>query len=192
MEKEFLHLILNKKCFFDLLQNRDIKVKLNADCLIQYDKRPGKECAGIEITSAKIFDDLFSHGVIPNKTYNSFHLPKVPEDFIIPFLRGLFDGDGMLSYKENYNESSVGFISKSISVVEEFQALIDNLIGKNESNKIKLEINKVGSSYRCSWRGRRQVLKILSLLYDDASIYLQRKYNKYQRLLETIADKDMV
>lgn len=167
-----------------------LKEILQADCNLIYDKRPNKEMVSIEISNCKIVDDLINHGVVPNKTYVSTSLPKVPENFEIDFLRGLFDGDGTLSYKENYNESCVGFTNYSESVVKEFQQKIDSLIGKESSNKIHYNDDN-GHRYTCHWRGRRQVLKILSVLYDNSVIFLQRKYDKYQRLLST-TDKDII
>lgn len=166
--------------------------ELNSDVALLYDKRPGKEAVGFEICNEKLFDDLYALGVIPNKTYLSNSFPKVSEEFKIPFLRGLFDGDGVLSYKENYNEASIGFVSYSLENVQKFQATIDALIEKENSNSIYYKNDKTGSSYRCSWRGRRQVLKILEMLYKDSKIHLNRKYEKYLRLLSTVADKDMV
>lgn len=163
---------------------------LNADVDLIYDKRPNKAMIGFEITNAKLFDDLYAHGVIPNKTYESKNLPVVDNKYLIDFLRGLFDGDGTLSYKENYNEASVGFTNYSYTAVLEFQQYIDKLINKTIPNKIHHEISDNGEKYTCHWRGFRQVLKILSLLYDNSTIYLQRKYDKYQSLLS--ADKDMI
>ena len=163
---------------------------LNADVDLIYDKRPNQEMVGFEITNAKLFDDLYSHGIIPNKTYKSKNLPLINNEYLIDFLRGLFDGDGTLSYKENYNEASVGFTNYSYEVVLEFQQYIDKLINKTKSNKIHHSVDNNSSKYTCAWRGFRQVLKILSLLYDNSNIYLQRKYDKYQALL--FADKDMI
>lgn len=66
------------------------------------------------------------------------------------------------------------------------------ILTKENSNQIYHKNDKTGGSYRCAWRGRRQVLKILTLLYGNSNIHLNRKYNKYIHLLATIADKDMV
>ena len=165
-----------------------IKKLLNADSNLIYDKRVGKECVSLEISDRQLYEDLTKHGIIDNKTYSSNHLPEVPEDLLIPFLRGLFDGDGILSFKENYNEISIGFVSFFEENVLQFQEMIDRLINKAEHNKIYYK-NNDGSSYKCSWRGRRQCLKILHLLYDNSNIYLKRKYDKF---LKIIADKDIV
>lgn len=161
------------------------KEALNADCQILYDKRPGKECAGIEITNQKLFDDLGKYGIVPNKTYESKSLPNVSQDLIIPFLRGLFDGDGVFAFANNYEDASVGYIAYYENEVKQFQEYIDYFIGKEEHNAIRHKDDNTGSNYNCSWRGRNQVLRILTLLYRNATIYLPRKYEKYQRLLAT-------
>lgn len=165
-------------------------LSLNSDSSFQYytNTLTNNETVAIEICSQKIVDDLEKIGIISNKTYLSKKLPIVPEEFIIPFLRGLFDGDGILSYKENYNEAAIGYCSYSQEIIVEVQQLIDKLINKTEHNKI-ISIN---NSWYCKWRGRRQILRILFLLYNNANIYLDRKYDKYQRLLATVADKDIV
>lgn len=161
------------------------KEVLNSDNQILYDKRPGKECAGIEISNRKLFDDLGKYGIVPNKTYESQSLPKVPQDLIIPFLRGLFDGDGVFGFANNYEDASVGYVAYYEKEVKQFQEYIDYFIGKEEHNAIHHKDDKTGSNYNCSWRGRNQVLRILTLLYRNATIYLPRKYEKYQRLLAT-------
>nr|DAN04900.1 MAG TPA: endonuclease [Caudoviricetes sp.] len=166
------------------------KEVLNADCQIVYDKRPGKECAGIEITNQKLFDDLGKYGIIPNKTYASHSLPSIPEDFIIPFLRGLFDGDGVFSFADNYDHCSVGYVAYYEAEVQQFQEYIDFFLNKTEHNIISHKDDKTGSSYRCSWGGRNQSLRILTLLYRGATIYLPRKYEKYQKLLATYSENE--
>lgn len=175
------------------LQKRDrqmierIKNILNLDNVIQYDNRPGKESVIVEFYSDIIANDLAKFKIIPRKTYETIGLPDVPEHLLRHFLRGLFDGDGIFSFKEDYNEASVGFCSYHYKTVEDFQKIIDRIIHKEQSNKIRKQ-----NCWQCSWRGRRQVLNILAFLYDGTTIFLERKYEKYQKLLSTVAVKDMV
>lgn len=146
--------------------------------------REKKEGCILSWFSTKMAQDLEKYGVIPRKTYLTDKLPEIPEDFLIPFLRGLFDGDGGLSISEdNVTDVSFDFTSYHYNICSNFQEAIDKLIQKERHNKIRENSNKDGS-YRCrvSWRGRAQVLKILDILYKDANIYLNRKYQKYIRL----------
>lgn len=160
---------------------------LQVDSKLQYDSRPGKEAYGFEFASEKMFNDLAKYGIVPNKTKKTTSFPWVAQEYKIPLLRGLFDGDGIFSYKENYNEASVGFCAYSEQLVVSFQAEIDTLIKKMNHNKIQYT-----SAWQCKWRGRRQVLSILNILYQDSTIFLPRKYEKYKKLLATVADNDMV
>lgn len=170
------------------LVNR-IKKELNIDSLTLYDKRPGKEMAGFEVTNEKLYNGLVKHGVIPNKTYQSKSIPWIEnQEYIIPLLRGMFDGDGTLSFKSSCHDVGVGFTNFSEEVVSEFQIKIDTLINKENRLKIKHKDDESGTNYSCNWRGRRQVLKILSALYDNATIYLPRKVNKYIKLKSTTED----
>lgn len=161
-----------------------IKSWLCIDTKTRYDKREGKECCGIEISSKQMFDDLSKHGIIPNKTYYShgIYLDKIPEEFQRDYIRGLFDGDGGIGFTGNTNEVSCDFTSYFYDTVEEFQLVIDNYINKINHNKIY----RTESKSRCSWRGRQQTLKILSYLYDNSEVYLKRKYDKYLWIKSTL------
>lgn len=153
-----------------------IKEILQADCVIQFDKRKHKETCGIEFGSIKMKNDLEKFGIIPNKTYLSKGLPKdIPEALQNHFFRGLFDGDGIFCLSNN--DSTIGFCGYYKETVEDFQQHIDTIINKKNHNKINKK-----NAYQCSWRGKQQILKILNYLYENANIYLDRKYQKYLKL----------
>lgn len=157
---------------------------LNIDTKKKYDRREGKETVGIEFLSENMYDQLQKYGIVPNKTYivDRLYIDDIPEKFRRDYIRGLFDGDGILSFTENIAEVSCGFVSHFYNTAKEFQLVIDENIGKMEHNSIKTDDGKS----RCSWRGRPQVLKILSWLYDDAEVYLPRKYQKYLWIKSTL------
>ncbi len=161
-----------------------IKEILHLDCKTQYDKREGKEAVGFEFVNEQIFNDLKNFGIVPNKTYytKGLYLDKIPEELQRHYLRGLFDGDGGLTFSGNIYEISVDFTSYFKETVEDFQKAIDIKLDKKEHNIIQVSENKS----RCAWRGRQQCLKILSYLYEDASFYLKRKYDKYLRIKATV------
>lgn len=161
----------------------DIKNWLNIDTKTLYDKRPGKETCGISFTSENIFNKIAEYGIIPNKTYETdqLYIEKIPKEYQKAYIRGLFDGDGCLSFTGG-NDVSFDFTSHYLKTVEQFQYFIDNQIHKKNHNKIQTNASKS----RCFWRGRLQVLKILDWLYDDAEVYLKRKYDKYLWLKSTL------
>jgi len=48
------------------------------------------------------------------------------------------------------------------------------------------------NNYAFSIGGNRQAEKILNILYNNATVYLQRKYNKYQELIKTNKQMDII
>lgn len=168
------------------LQNQDqeileqFKEDLQLDCQIIYDKRPNKKCCSIEFTNEQIFNDLNTYGIIPNKTYDTHHLPfdKIPNELKPAFILGLLDGDGGLSCSQNYStDVTLNFTTYHQSVALELQQEIDKLINKSNHSKVFFT-----SAWHTQWRGRLQVLSILDILYENCPRHLKRKYNIYLAL----------
>lgn len=184
-DESLIRLQLQKQ---DLEILEKIKKILKINTKIQYDARPGKEGYTLSWSSTKMVEDLAKYGIVPRKTYLTDKLPQVPDIFLIPFLRGLFDGDGGLSISADFStDVSLTFTSYHQLICEEFQSIIDKLINKEKHNKINNHTGNDGSHRTVvSWRGRQQVLKILDLLYKNANFYLDRKYQKYLKLKDSL------
>ena len=162
----------------DLEMIEKIKDIFQVNNKIYHDKRNNKECYEISFSSRKMAQDLSKYGIVPRKTYETSHLPLeyIPDNLKIHFLRGLFDDS---SYSKDV---SFDFTSYHFSICEEFQKEIDELINKNNHNKIYTNIKDGAQRNRVSWRGKQQVLRILDILYENATIYLKRKHDKYLEL----------
>lgn len=157
---------------------------LQIDSKIIYDKRVNSTCCSVEFVSEQIYKDLINFGIVPNKTYTSKHIPfeKIPKQYITSFLLGLFDGDGNFYCSKNYSTDVVfGFTSYYESVVKDFQEEIDKIINKKKANK-----RFFTSAWHIEWRGRKQVLSILNILYKNCPIHLNRKYQIYLKLKQSL------
>lgn len=169
------------------LQARDkellekFKEHLGLDCSLIYDSR-GSGCYSVEFTDKQIFTDLSQYGVVPNKTYNTKNLPlsKIPQKYHIDFCRGLFDGDGCLTFSKDKLDVTFHFTTYFESMAADFQILVDSIINKTEHNNPYFT-----SCWHVQWRGRQQVLKILDYLYENSTIHLKRKYDKYIELKQS-------
>lgn len=132
------------------------------------------------LTSAKTVNDLISKGCIRNKTLQ-LKFPKedvVPKHLIPHFIRGYMDGDGSINYhnRGNYQAWQIGFIGQ-----EEFLNNIKNFFNKSD---LKLS-TKDNITYQINFTGNKQVKRILNILYHDATIYLDRKYEKYKEFMDS-------
>ena len=163
--------------------DKDILIKfknaLQVDSDLILDPR-GNQCYSVEFSSDKIFNDLSKYNIIPNKTYSISNLPtNIPNHLMKDFLRGMIDGDGSITFDKIMSKDvALNFTSYYQSFVLDFQKEINKLINKSEPNKVFFT-----SAWHCQWRGYNQVLNILNILYKDATIYINRKYQLYNQLL---------
>lgn len=166
------------------LQAKDKNILIKFKEILQIDSnlvldQRGNQCYSVEFSCEQMFQDLKKYGIVPQKTYLTTNLPtNIPKHLMKHFLRGMLDGDGCITFDTTQSKDvSINFTSYHESFVKDFQQSVDNLIKKENSNKLFYT-----SAWHCSWRGYNQVLKILDCLYQDATIYLQRKYDLYQKL----------
>lgn len=173
------------------LQARDLhileqfKEDLKIDSKIIYDKRDNSQCCSVEFVDEQIFNDLSNYSIIPNKTYTVTNLPldKIPEQYLAAFALGLFDGDGGFSCDESYSKDvTLSYTAYHETEVKDFQKLINSLAAIDRDNRCFFT-----SAWHCSWRGRLQVLKILDILYQSCPRHLNRKYEKYLRLKDSLS-----
>lgn len=130
------------------------------------------EYSRLLINSEKIFDSLNKIGMTERKSL-SLVFPNLQEDLRIHFIRGYFDGDGSWTKDK---KSSLGYSFKLCGTKELLTeiALILN-INLHLYKRYKDDKN----NYYISVSGSNKVFTIMNLLYKDANIYLQRKYERY-------------
>jgi len=120
-------------------------------------------------------------GVIPNKTFKLKFPNWLNENLYSHFIRGYFDGDGGVQYYYK-NGLSVDFTGTENMILSIQDILIENC----KLNKTKLRIrhpernNNIRSLNYC---GNGNTKKIYDYIYNDASLYLKRKKNKFEKYL---------
>ncbi|WP_186431436.1 LAGLIDADG family homing endonuclease [Clostridium sp. BSD9I1] len=135
------------------------------------------------INNEEIFRDLQDKNVRLRKTL----IIEFPNEEVLPkelykhFIRGYFDGDGSLILSEgSINFKICGtkeFLFKFIQIFNEVSKydFKYKLYKRNKDNK---------NNYYLSYGGLRKVYSILSYLYKDSTIFLDRKKEKYKKLEE--------
>ena len=138
----------------------------------------GNEYCALRIKDCKIEHDLFKLGVIPKKT-KTLSFPtseQVPSNLIRHFIRGFFDGDGSI-YKV---ESPI----ISFTVTYEMLCGIKEEIQKNTNTKANIYPYKNKNVFDYKVGGRKQMIKIYDYLYEDATIFLGRKKDKFEEFIK--------
>lgn len=136
-----------------------------------------------EFTNIKIWEDLRDNFfIIPNKTDKLPFPNHLDQSSMQHYIRGYFDGDGSICESfSNKNSITATLYATFASGCEKFaNDLYDylhkelNLSGNNQKyeNKNQIKYNTNDAKTLLTW------------MYKDSSIYLDRKYILYKRLVE--------
>lgn len=166
------------------------KVTIIKPCLNKKTGYVSKPMVSITFRSKQISEDLNRYGIGENKTYESdTNLSFIPNDLMIHFIRGYFDGDGTVcythgiskkklsngEYKEypynNYNWNIISNNEKIIRIISDFLkenfGIHSNIINDKRGHYL-VEINR-----------KKDFFYMRELLYKDATLFLTRKKEKY-------------
>lgn len=140
-------------------------------CNISTNPKKQLRHARFVITSSKMKNDLIRLGCFPAKSLilKPPSVEQVPEHLIRHFIRSYFDGDGCISIDK----------SKTPSIIFQISGTYDVLKYIKDYFYIKAEPRRIVSIYDLKCKGNIKALGIFDILYKDATIYLQRKYDIY-------------
>jgi len=144
----------------------------------------------ITITSAKAKQDLHNLGISSNKTM-IVKYPIIPDNLQNHFMRGVFDGDGCISLRtdkrDNSQRGQVNICSGSYDFISEYYSKLVKYCGLSGNNKIRCP---KGTYYVVDWGGLSDVEKIHNFLYKDATVFLERKKETFDRVVSITRDKN--
>lgn len=161
-------------CMKDLDIIEKFKKSLNSNHPIKYDSYNNPY---INIGCKQICNDLRRIGFNNQKSYDvDFNkiLSFIPKELLHHFVRGMFDGDGSIKiYEYPYlNKPQYHFGYTGLKNVCEF---IQTFLGFN--NKL---VQEGKFTYTCKTRDLEKIKEIYKILYKDAHIYLDRKYETFK------------
>ena len=146
------------------------------------------------IRNDKIVNSLINLGLGYNKTYSNKSIKNVvPKEFMWDFIRGYFDGDGCIScsltHKKHqlksgelkiYSHLNIGFtiISKDKFILEE----MNDFMKSQEIDSYIYPDNK--NNFLIGTHSEKEILKIYNKLYTKCNLYLKRKLEKFQKIIE--------
>ncbi len=135
------------------------------------------------IYNKNISYDLSKHGCRQAKTFSVAFPYFIDEKYYNHFIRGVFDGDGSICLTTlKTGEHKTMF---SIVGFRPFMKEINNIIAKECGLNINQLISYKGKDERIAtvgFTGCRQCIKIRDYLYNNATIYLERKHNTFMKL----------
>lgn len=135
-----------------------------------------KNSMSIGVSSTKMVSDLAKYGCVENKTIIGFGLPELPKELFRHFVRGYFDGDGSVGKRSaRPNQIQVSVCSIDESFLIQFQKKLKEFNIKSNVYKEKRNTNM----FRLVISTHDERLKFYEFIYNNCSIKLERKFEKY-------------
>lgn len=139
-----------------------------------------KNRCDITINNRYMCESLIKLGVTPRKslTLKFPNKEQVPENLLRHFIRGYFDGDGTI-YQRSNGRYCFGFVGTPNMIDNITNYLYQNLVLTNTKSYTRANPQTV------EWKKEgKQAIECAKFLYKDATIYLDRKYQKICPFLE--------
>ncbi|MFX0181652.1 MAG: LAGLIDADG family homing endonuclease [Candidatus Hodarchaeota archaeon] len=167
------------------IKDRKLLEKINNLMKSNYPIRSQRSSTGfiysLSITRKKIVEDLLRLGLTANKSL-TMQFPEIPPTYLFHFIRGYFDGDGNTGISKNY--LIIEFTSGSKDFLQKLKEILDKL---NISCSFRESIRKYTSYSLRILADSRKIF--YQLLYENATIFLERKYNIMKYYFENIHNK---
>lgn len=148
-----------------------------------------RDATFIEVHRAEFVAGLMKHGVVPRKSHDGKPCLLERSELQRHYWRGMFDGDGSISKAAYPNRNWVGYQANfcgNEAIVNAFAEFI------RSRSSHPCTVRPVGNQFSFQFSGVGALQKSLAVLYADASVYLDRKYQIYQDLMQLPNGKLMV
>jgi hypothetical protein len=150
-----------------------------------FTKNDGSNCSSLTVTSEKMKTDLFNLGIYPAKTM-IIRYPEIPKNLEHHFMRGVFDGDGCISIhkkregsRDTSDRGQVNICSGSKDFIEVY---VDKLVDYCGITRNKIRCPK-GTYSVIDWGSFSDIERFYEFFYKDATIYLDRKKETFDRAI---------
>lgn len=153
---------------------------LNANTNIGYD---GRGCGQIAVRSNIMAKDLEQYGVVPRKSALTY-LPQIDDTYMNHLIRGIFDGDGSIrAIETKQNNRFAHYIS--FCGTHQLMEDISNYCKKLNLNTIPKVYDYADKELSdIKIQAKEDIYTFGEWMYKNATIYLNRKKDKYNYFKE--------
>ena len=125
------------------------------------------------LANKHLWTTLNNYGCTPNKSL-TLQFPNISEDLIRHFIRGYFDGDGSIT-RYVYTHT----VSPRVELLGT-KCMLENILKYSNTEAVfRHDHRHSDKTLFLDWN-KEQSIKFINYLYQNSSIYLDRKYELYQ------------
>ena len=144
--------------------------------IAMHNKQSGKthmSCC-VRRQSPVIADNLIAFGVIPRKSTTDHYMPNIPDHLMPHFIRGYFDGDGCIMTHDDGRPKLVSILGR--------KTFLDGISNWLNNHYVATNYVNMNTYYDMRISSMLDVNRFYHLIYQDATIFLQRKYKKFNNI----------
>lgn len=157
-----------------------------------------REMARLHISNRHLGQTLYhKYGLIPHRSSFSKTRELIPNHLFKHFIRGVLDADGCLVisnvelYKNSEHKTYTREVLKLAVNFSTYEEVAKEIQLHLHSQSVVQSINKTHKRHEngdaecvaLKYSGNQQCKRIATYLYEDAKVFLQRKYDKYLEFL---------
>lgn len=137
----------------------------------------------VRVGSEHICNTLREYGITPRKstdTHEAKIFNHIPDSLMNHFIRGVIDGDGSIGIYDNNGHTTLAariFICGNFNDMRSITDIFHRIGCRMRP------VTKHSNIYSVKWSAKLDVIKIIHYLYDNSTIYLDRKYRKAMDIL---------
>lgn len=167
---------VNRNQFYLKLKDEDVVIKFKSSLKCSYPVKHNESPYNnyiLEISCQEMCNDLIKLGCVPNKT-KIIQFPNIPKELNRHFIRGFMDGDGCIRVGKTVSKCAFDIACASYQFIQQLKDVLTPFTSHiGVSKETKYDVWHL----RCAGK---QVKALLDWLYQDSTVYMQRKYFKYQ------------
>lgn len=176
-KNNYIRINLSKK---DKKHLEKLKMFLNYERdVLDYETKQGYNISRMSVSNKHLWNKLNELGCTPNKSL-TLKFPKCvfneKQELIRHFLRGYFDGDGCLSFRDKEHKRPKIYLLGTVDFLREMETLIPFKPLKNIYLKHKNRNNFITGVWS---KEGKMAYEFAKYLYENSTIFLDRKYDVY-------------
>ncbi len=153
--------------------NADIVTKVIKSCKDGCKRKPQYT---LRIPSKHISDSLLAIGMTPRKSFTAKWPKALSEDLNQHFIRGVYDGDGGISFNNNSKNYTIGIIGSPVFIKKLHQIIKSKF---NCDFHLEKKDNYSSPLFSIKIHGNKKCQMLLDWLYEKSTVQLKRKHGRY-------------
>lgn len=155
--------------------------------IVEYTTTNGFDCVDLHWTCAEHKQELEKYGITPNKTFTIKPPILLSKEYYIDFIRGYFDGDGSINLIHSNGKPYALRWQVCGATQEILQWIIDVLYEQFSIPKVNIYCDKNHKHNYYYFQYSTNAVKVIyNILYTPNSLYLKRKKDKFDEIIQVI------